>query len=372
MNRRELRRTSIPSNPRGPPRKPKRSGNALWVGNLPPFARIEELKDHFSAGATQDIESVFLISKSNCAFVNYRTEVACIHAMNRFHNSRFRGRSLVCRLRPTASSSSTPASPVTASELPASTNDILQSGEIAVEDEPASPVIVSSKENVQDGISASSSPVEDGNMSTIPAKYFILKSLTLEDLEASVSTCFWATQPHNEEILNKAYSEANDVFLIFSANKSGEYFGYARMTSSVRDGSPRSSADSATSTVDDVVSGSPRTIPTIATATAPKGRIIDDSARGSIFWEADHSDGSPDSPVTERKDGEKIGNGQFGIEWVSTSKLTFYQTRGMRNPWNGNREIKIARDGQELDPRVGRRLLQLFRTSPAPSSSQSG
>ena len=28
------------------------------------------------------------------------------------------------------------------------------------------------------------------------------------------------------------------------------------------------------------------------TGTAPKGHIIDDSARGTIFWEAEHSDGA--------------------------------------------------------------------------------
>jgi hypothetical protein len=34
----------------------------------------------------------------------------------------------------------------------------------------------------------------------------------------------------------------------------------------------------------------PKVIPTEATEFAPKGHIIDDSARGTIFWEADHSD----------------------------------------------------------------------------------
>ena len=36
-------------------------------------------------------------------------------------------------------------------------------------------------------------------------KYFIVKSLTLEDLELSVRTGIWATQSHNEEGLNRAY-----------------------------------------------------------------------------------------------------------------------------------------------------------------------
>ena len=70
--RRQASNTSLNSVPRGPPRKPKQSGHALWVGNLPPGATVIDLKDHFSREATRDIESLFLISKSNCAFVNYR------------------------------------------------------------------------------------------------------------------------------------------------------------------------------------------------------------------------------------------------------------------------------------------------------------
>ncbi|KAH0394696.1 hypothetical protein KCU89_g11092, partial [Aureobasidium melanogenum] len=87
----ELVTQPTPSYPRGPPRKPRQSGHALWVGNLPPGTTIGALKDHFSREATKDIESLFLISKSNCAFVNYRTEAACAAAMVRFHDSRFQG-----------------------------------------------------------------------------------------------------------------------------------------------------------------------------------------------------------------------------------------------------------------------------------------
>lgn len=36
-------------------------------------------------------------------------------------------------------------------------------------------------------------------------KYFVVKSLTLEDLELSARNGIWATQAHNEEALNKAY-----------------------------------------------------------------------------------------------------------------------------------------------------------------------
>jgi hypothetical protein len=45
---------------------------------------------------------------------------------------------------------------------------------------------------------------------------------------------------------------------------------------------------------------------------------------------------------------------------LATSRLPFYRTRGLRNPWNSNREVKIARDGTELEPGIGAKLLQLF------------
>lgn len=41
--------------------------------------------------------------------------------------------------------------------------------------------------------------------STSRDKYFIVKSLTLQDLELSVHNGIWATQSHNEESLNKAF-----------------------------------------------------------------------------------------------------------------------------------------------------------------------
>lgn len=69
--------------PRGPPRKPKQSGFALWVGNLPRDVLLEELKEFF---ALEGLESIFLIRKSNCAFVNYRTEEACSLALSTFND----------------------------------------------------------------------------------------------------------------------------------------------------------------------------------------------------------------------------------------------------------------------------------------------
>ena len=127
----------------------------------------------------------------------------------------------------------------------------------------------------------------------------------------------------------------------------------------------------------------PRSIPTPATDFAPKGRIIDDSARGTIFWEADIEDDDL-APIIDHEvddsidvikaeeraeemdelaissDTQAFGK-PFKIDWLSTNRLPFYRTRGLRNPWNANREVKIARDGTELETSVGRRLVQMFQ-----------
>ncbi|KAL9095661.1 MAG: hypothetical protein Q9165_002093 [Trypethelium subeluteriae] len=363
--------------PRGPPRKPKQSGHALWVGNLPPGTTVLDLKDHFSRDATEDIESLFLISKSNCAFVNYRTESSCVAAMHRFHDSRFNGVRLVCRLRRTsAPASGVPTGPaammagspsgLTSPPAKAGTEQTSDQDEPEIDQEPTETV-----------------DLEAESKAKVPEKFFVVKSLTLQDLEASVRNGIWATQAHNEETLNKAFETAENVYLIFSANKSGEYFGYARMASPIS-GDASQYIGSLPQAEEHDSSSAPKSIPTPATAHAPKGRVIDDSARGTIFWEADRSDdeddsGEADAEETEEKKHSKLGDASpnkenpqdwgkpFKLEWISTQRLPFYRTRGLRNPWNANREVKIARDGTELEPSVGRRLIQMFqRMGPSP------
>ena len=119
----------------------------------------------------------------------------------------------------------------------------------------------------------------------------------------------------------------------------------------------------------------PKAIITEATEYAPKGRIIDDSARGTIFWEAGGGDSesgsdneseiSSDRSAAMEEDTKTWGK-PLKLEWLSTSRLPFYRTRGLRNPWNSNREVKIARDGTELEPSVGRKLIGLFNRVQTP------
>jgi hypothetical protein len=51
------------------------------------------------------------------------------------------------------------------------------------------------------------------------------------DLDLSLQTGLWATQPHNEIVLDQAFRTSKEVYLFFSVNKSGEFFGYARFVS---------------------------------------------------------------------------------------------------------------------------------------------
>jgi hypothetical protein len=162
---------------------------------------------------------------------------------------------------------------------------------------------------------------------------------------------------------------AENVYLVFSANKSGEYFGYARMTSPIlEEGSDLIGSAPKPENIMDAPDV-PKSIPTPATEWAPKGRIIDDSARGTIFWEAELSESETEDEVVEKVDNHVDGDSPvvaqswgkpFKVEWLSVNRLPFYRTRGLRNPWNANREVKIARDGTELEPSVGDRLIQMF------------
>jgi hypothetical protein len=179
------------------------------VGNLPPATDIAALKDYFSTDARGEIESVFLISKSNCAFVNYCTEQACDEAMARFHNSKFRGTRLVCRPRPRK----------TALGLGQAATPVGGGGE---EEEGVPGAGGDDGMGAAEGASEAGyvSPREirlppSGPASTLPprtnakCRYFILKSLTVEDLEMSVKNGVWATQSHNEVVLNQAFEVCN-------------------------------------------------------------------------------------------------------------------------------------------------------------------
>ncbi|KAK3362835.1 YT521-B-like domain-containing protein [Lasiosphaeria hispida] len=384
---------------RGPPRKPRQSGHAIWIGNLPPQTDLMSLVHHVCKEA-DGLESLFLISKSNCAFANFKDEQASVAAQRTLHDSKFLTVRLVSRLRkstvegpagvtaPTGPASSTPHADVALPQVPIGIGETETGSAGADADAGAgadASTGVSSLAPGAEEIVAAASPADGGP----PQKdrFFILKSLTVEDIELSVRTGIWATQSHNEESLNSAFQNADNVYLVFSANKSGEYFGYARMTSPINN-DPEAAIEFAPKVQSTADVELPKAIPTEATEFAPKGRIIDDSARGTIFWEAERDDqaaggGGPDDDGSgggsisgdtgSVRSGQESAGGEskawgkpFRLEWLSTARLPFYRTRGLRNPWNSNREVKIARDGTELEPSVGRRLMGLFNRAQSP------
>lgn len=142
------------------------------------------------------LESLFLISKSNCAFANFKDDEACNIAQAKIHDSRFQTVRLVSRLRrssavtptgavaPTGPAALSPPNPPVA-RTP-SPGEEMKSEEVKVDVKAA---IVIDTQDI--------TPSKD--------KYFVVKSLTVEDLELSVRNGIWATQTHNEESLNKAY-----------------------------------------------------------------------------------------------------------------------------------------------------------------------
>ncbi|KAL8369555.1 hypothetical protein RB595_000064 [Gaeumannomyces hyphopodioides] len=344
-------------------------GYAIWIGNLPPQTDLVSLVYHVCKEAP-GLESLFLISKSNCAFANFKDEQACVAAQHKIHDSKFQSVRLVSRLRKKTVEG---ASGVTAPTGPSASTPQSATSQEAAGDESSSAAPAA----VPDGNPAASPPAAVGSAS-LPQKekYFILKSLTVEAIERSVQIGIWATQSHNEKALNNAFRVAQNVFLIFSANKSGEYFGYARMTSQINE-DPAAAIELPFKAQSVTGVCLPEAIPTESNEFMPRGSILDDSERGTIFWEAvldedaDDSessaggeaaaDGSCSSKSVGGKSGESKAWGKpFHLEWVSTSHLPFFRTRSLRNPWNSNKEIKIARDGTELEPSVGRRLTALF------------
>lgn len=59
----------------------------------------------------------------------------------------------------------------------------------------------------------------------------------------------------------------------------------------------------------------------------------------------------------------------FKVQWIKTTPLPFHRTRHLRNPWNHDREVKVSRDGTELEPGVGEALIQEWDVpEPAPAS----
>lgn len=489
--------------PRPPPH---RSPWVMWVGNVPSDATREELARFFSGLPEDDsgsldpggaVVSIFLIARSNCAFINYADEISLLAAIQSFNGQRLRPNDpqcpmLVCKVRRSAddlksgvggqrgtglhtqwvkeqqklqSQAATSRSALdssNASTVSRSSTDGLVDGmgSVAVSDPPNSRTGGTNQSSSSDSYASTSSSFLSEHF---PNRYFILKSLSERDLELSVDSGLWATQKHNELVLDRAYRTSGNVYLIFSVNKSGEFYGFARMAGPIRQGegsvswSSRShpsppSLSSPTSTSflpqdfevfgEGPVFASPedilhrsrnkaigvsstvlqaqpaeldkgrKTFDHYASAPAKLGGLDDSDVRHSPNLklsldqhqrrltqgpkEAIHLDplapfkamranqpdrSDPDPGPIPSEDvheppekepsaaiNEPIPRSPpkpsptwgdcFKVEWRELRKVPFHRTRHLRNAWNKGREIKVSRDGTELESGVGRRLLE--------------
>lgn len=79
-------------------KRTKQTPFAMWVGNIDSTVTVQELYEFFRQIDQTDsqspeesaIVSIFLIPRSNCGFVNFRTEAALTEGILRFHGARLR------------------------------------------------------------------------------------------------------------------------------------------------------------------------------------------------------------------------------------------------------------------------------------------
>lgn len=308
-NRKPTKPKAPQSQPPSARPKPRQSAFALWVGNIPSNSPIDSLRTLF---ATKDIESIFMIPRSRCAFVNYKSEegvVAGIEAFNQ-RGGQIRSNKLVVKRRSKDPDTDSPE-PLTDSERS----------------------------------QTSSPPPTD--------RYFVCKSLTVRDLQVSRQNSLWSTQSHNEAMLNKAFRDGSNVYLIFSANRTGEFFGCAKMVEPIPPKEKTITSMLATTASTHVYS--PVITMTPSSGEIPAGRIVHDVERASLFWEVLDS-------VSEPVEEESNWTSPFRIQWLGdqTRRVHFSETRHLRNAMNSGREVKVARDGTEIEPQVGRTIVEMF------------
>lgn len=511
-----------------------RSEWVMWIGNVPSGTTHDELWRFLKCPPTGNdsfepedngVSSIFLISRSNCAFVNFDTEEHLRRAIVQFNGKQLhpherRGPRLVCRARrkeddlragvggqrgvgvhtryireqsqqgqmnkQVAPSEDDQSSTGRRSSISSeSGHPLAMAASLQSSDEEATRARQGSQPG--DSVKAqSSSSYASTNSSFLsrhfPKRLFILKSLTQYDLDLSVENGLWATQKHNEAILDQAYRTSSEVILIFSVNKSGEFYGFARMAGRILKGEHRvswaSHADPSATSVSSsrrepdgssplvnsdqsfftpsehrLVEESPmpftphsggtlsnkpspmephRSSAPAALGPRPGGEfsaepparkfslresgkarsaagliskdfinatpeiVLDKNAPGRAVRNKGSTDGtksvvsalqaveeennsisSDDGDAGEEQPKDDVGPsmaknagndeqqtwGQpFKVEWLCTDRLPFYCTRHLRNPWNQDREIKVSRDGTEVEPGVGQQLLEQWRT----------
>ncbi|KAJ6557485.1 hypothetical protein B0H19DRAFT_1290456 [Mycena capillaripes] len=210
-----------------------RSEWVMWLGNVPSDAPHDELWRFFTRD-DDGVLSIFPIARSCCAFVNYETEAQRDAATERFNGVPLRADPrcplLVCRARRRDDdlragvrgqrgmgmhSRWVKAQAEKAASASDSGSSHLGLSALSIDDDvptrpPPRPLVGGSN-------SSGSHASTDSSLLRrhFPQRFFILTSLTRDDLDLSAQTGVWATQKHNEGILDRAFRTSQDVFLIF-------------------------------------------------------------------------------------------------------------------------------------------------------------
>ncbi|KAL5108051.1 YTH domain-containing protein 1 [Taenia crassiceps] len=140
----------------------------------------------------------------------------------------------------------------------------------------------------------------------INTKYFLIKSNNYENVEIAKKKNAWSTPIGNESRLNRAYYDSNNVLLIFSVRESGKFQGFARLASP-------------------------------------------SDPRLHIDWVL------PSSRMSAN-----VLSSPFKLDWVTKHELPFTSVSHLTNSWNDGKQVKIGRDGQEIEPVCGQALCRHF------------
>ena len=133
-------------------------------------------------------------------------------------------------------------------------------------------------------------------------RYFLIKSWNYENIETAQRECTWCTQTKNEELFNDAFNRSTHVILIFSANNSHAFQGYARML---------------------CLPGEPG--------------VADPSWRKYLHW-----------PTTK----------PFRISWLVKGDIPYRVAGKLKNPLNEDTPVFVGRDGQEIPDSIGLELCE--------------
>lgn len=71
-----------------------------------------------------------------------------------------------------------------------------------------------------------------------------------------------------------------------------------------------------------------------------------------------------DSKAKDAREALEFAGKPFKVEWIKVQKMPFLRTRHIINSFNSAREVKISRDGTEIEPIAGDQLLRQFWFEP--------